>query len=946
MDARRQVVCLEHQFVLGDWLAQYVEANGGALPFTLGELRAWIERRVEEAMVEEEEDAAVQKRNLKALASIFHCSADPDGDRPASYLYRPEAGAPMLTCFWHRGSLLRLTGGPGKVEALAFRPERLDSMDAAAAGYLEAGVPDSAVALLEVVAHQRHKDPVAHNTYGYAALEAKDYDLAEEVFKQAASLSKGKVLSRAYYGLGLVYMERPMGRHAAIDYFRDALIRDRNFVDARYQMARTRVQLWEYDARSDIEKVLKIDPEYADAYMLMGDYYADLNKEYEQAIPWYTKYLALRPEDPVGRRRLSQIYLQVKDYDRVMETLLGFVQENPKAVDLLPIVAQACSKQDKQDMALSFFKAYVSKLTAEGRALYGDISRFASKEEVADYARTSGAEREAFLKRFWNGRDPDLSTRVNKRLLEHYRRVWYARENFAKVRYPWDMRGEVYVRFGEPDHRTSSQMMNAKQNLAVQRVKERMALDIYGNDGAGHTYVGPVYPVRTLAMRARWVDREALREEREVISEGLEDQQTDIVANSGGTRTGGETGLSTNTGGNQSQSSIGASFSTSGEDIDVIYEDGLEKRLGLGGEDVLKFGDYRPVLTTNPDMSTVSWESWVYTRVAGGGEITFTDESGKGNFDYAPVPMATELSPHQAAKFVRYAPENIVGRAVAAFPDFYTPEYDVVPFDFYFDVADFRGGNGHSVLEVYYGLPGTAARYVPEEDVTRLVAKRQAALVGAALDTVYRASGDLIYQASGRRGAGAFVPDVARLEVPPGPYRLEVRVRDRMTGRIGLYRKDVEVGDYTQEGLRLSSLALAWQIAENQPLDKFSKNGLHVIPIPTRTYPRGRSIFVYYEIYNLVRDEFGQTRYRVEYTIRPVGGNIISRLVRTFVGKKKEVAVGYEQIGYGEMETLYMELDLGETTPGRHYVKVSVTDLNSGEEPMVEREGPFTVAPQ
>ena len=117
-----------------------------------------------------------------------------------------------------------------------------------------------------------------------------------------------------------------------------------------------------------------------------------------------------------------------------------------------------------------------------------------------------------------------------------------------------------------------------------------------------------------------------------------------------------------------------------------------------------------------------------------------------------------------------------------------------------------------------------------------------------------------------------------------------------------------------------------------------------MIPIPTRTYPRGRSIFVYYEIYNLVRDEFGQTRYRVVYTIRPVGGNIISRLVRTFVGKKKEVGVGYEQIGYGEMETLYMELDLGETTPGRHYLKVSVTDLNSGEEAMVEREGPFTVA--
>ena len=965
----RRVCCREHQLVVGTLFEGYAQAHG-QLPPTLEDLRFWMERQLEERASREEAPEEAVERDRTTLAHIFRCATDPDRERSISYVYRPGAppGTPVLLCYWHRGELLRLRERSGgyRAEVLTFYPDQVDSLNAAAAGYLEAGAADSAVALLEVVSHQRHKDPVSHNTYGYAALEAKDHGLAEKAFKRAASLSKGKVLARAYYGLGLIHMERSRGRQTAIEYFRDALSRDREFVDARYQMARARVLLWQYDARSDIKKVLKMDPNYADAYLLMGDYEADLNKDYERAIPWYTKYLALRPDDPVGRNRLSMAYLQVKDYDKVMETLLGFVQEHPDAIELLPIVSQACAKQDKLDLAMGFFKAYVSKLDPEELAFYRDISRFASKEELAEYSRASGAEQEAFLKRFWNGRDPDLSTPVNERLLEHYRRVWYSRQSFSKERQPWDMRGEVYVRFGEPDHRTSSAMMNARQSLEVQRVKERMALDLYGSDGNAATYVGPVYPVRTLAMGGRLRDLQGEFEasEIEVVSEEFDDQQMDMVVAGPNTRTDSESGmLQRGEGGNQQSQSQGQSQSQSqsrsqtpvtaaisdasdgsfsGDLMEINEMLGLEGTFSVAGEDFLKFGEYRPVITSGADVSTVPWESWVYTRIGGGIEITFTDESGKGAYNYAPVPMAFGVSARQMTKFARYAPETIFQRAVAAFPDFYTPEYDRAPFDFYFDLADFRGENGKSVIEVYYGMPGVAARYVPEEGVTRLVVKRQAALVGTALDTVYRTSGDLFYQVPGS-GVGAFVPDIARLEVPPGTYRLEVRARDRMTGRIGLYRKEVEVEDYGEEGLQLSDLTLAWRIAQDQPVDKFTRNGLNVIPMPTRMYSRGQGIFVYYEIYNLVRDAFGQTKYRVEYTIRPAGGNIVSRLVRTIVGKKKEVVVGYEQVGDEEMETVHMELDLGETTPGRHYLKVTVTDLNSEDGERVVKDVPFMV---
>jgi hypothetical protein len=344
-------------------------------------------------------------------------------------------------------------------------------------------------------------------------------------------------------------------------------------------------------------------------------------------------------------------------------------------------------------------------------------------------------------------------------------------------------------------------------------------------------------------------------------------------------------------------------------------------------------GRYAPVTASSADETRVPWESWVYTRVGGGIELTFTDESHQMEYDYAPLPLGADLSVTEWTRLARYSPKTQCERAAAVSPDYYVPEYDRTPFDFYFDVADFRGGEDNSLLEVYYGVPRTAGEYVDAADVTRLVVQRQTALVPTTYDTVYRDQDQLIYEVPGRQGAmGGFVPDVVRMNVPPGSYELEVRARNRLNGRLGIYRKSLKVDSYEEDRLQLSDLQLAWSVAEAEA-GKFTKNGLQVIPMPTRTYRRSQNVFAYYEVYNLARDEFGRTRYRVEYTIRPTEGpnrGIISRLVQSFTGEEREeVAVGYEQVGMRPSEPTYVELDLSESYAARHRLKVEVTDLNT-----------------
>ena len=60
--------------------------------------------------------------------------------------------------------------------------------------------------------------------------------------------------------------------------------------------------------------------------------------------------------------------------------------------------------------------------------------------------------RDEWIERFWIESDPTPTTRRNELRAEHETRVALARERYAcPAAPPWDDRGEILIRFGEPD---------------------------------------------------------------------------------------------------------------------------------------------------------------------------------------------------------------------------------------------------------------------------------------------------------------------------------------------------------------------------------------------------------------------------------------------------------------------------------------------------------------
>ena len=141
----------------------------------------------------------------------------------------------------------------------------------------------------------------------------------------------------------------------------------------------------------------------------------------------------------------------------------------------------------------------------------------------------------------------------------------------------------------------------------------------------------------------------------------------------------------------------------------------------------------------------------------------------------------------------------------------------------------------------------------------------------------------------------------------------------------------LEIEGYIGGDFQISDVELASEIFEDYT--EALKGGLGVIPNPTQIYRRDRPVLIYYEIYGLTKDDFGQTKYQVTYTITPSEheGRFLSNVLRS-IGKvlktehKETVVITTEQAGYRRDQSEYLELDVSKSKEGKYDLAVTVTD--------------------
>ena len=95
-------------------------------------------------------------------------------------------------------------------------------------------------------------------------------------------------------------------------------------------------------------------------------------------------------------------------------------------------------------------------------------------------------------------------------------------------------------------------------------------------------------------------------------------------------------------------------------------------------------------------------------------------------------------------------------------------------------------------------------------------------------------------------------------------YHFSIEFMDQTSGLIGVAR-DEKPFIYNQD-FHLSDLLVGSDIQAKKALPE-SRDDLLITPNPVRTFSPSESVFIYLELYDLQRDDFGSTQYEISYTI-------------------------------------------------------------------------------
>lgn len=113
-----------------------------------------------------------------------------------------------------------------------------------------------------------------------------------------------------------------------------------------------------------------------------------------------------------------------------------------------------------------------------------------------------------------------------------------------------------------------------------------------------------------------------------------------------------------------------------------------------------------------------------------------------------------------------------------------------------------------------------------------------------------------------------YLVDLFRVRILPGTYRYALQVDDLNGQGVGVWKGTLRVPRYSATGLELSDLVLSAGIAESGRASRFQRYGRTILPLPPRRFLRSQPLYLYFEAYNLQRDEAGQMSFRADYTIR------------------------------------------------------------------------------
>jgi GWxTD domain-containing protein len=451
----------------------------------------------------------------------------------------------------------------------------------------------------------------------------------------------------------------------------------------------------------------------------------------------------------------------------------------------------------------------------EHRIQYLELKPILTEEEADLFLQmTDEKEKDEWLRKFWKSKDPTPTTERNEFKEEHERRVAYAKQNFGshfRGNRLWDDRGEVYVKYGEPDERINS----------LEGVWD-------------------------------WSKGAPLNKRRRV---------------SGSTKTG----------------------QISGEEPIPWYDPDLEAKKAAG--EVWRY--YRHDLT-----------------------LQFQDDKSLGFYELTPYVEAVGMDDKGAV----YKAQNIsdfkstVAGKIEIPREIYHHDYEGDVLDYALDIARFRNAGDDYEVDVNIGLP---IEQLGKKDTNYVSFVKSIVVFDNNYKEVKRDSSVVNVRVG--QAVNSLVIDQNRFVLNSGEYKVAVEVRDLVSSRIGIYKKDILLPGYVHpEQREISQIVMATDVRKAAQGDSLlmQRNGLVISPLPSRIYYPDQKIYFYYEIYDLKLDKSGKAYYIIQ-------ADLINTKTRKRITLYKTNPVECTHSNTYEID----KIDASELKPGDYILAIKIKDV-------------------
>ena len=165
-------------------------------------------------------------------------------------------------------------------------------------------------------------------------------------------------------------------------------------------------------------------------------------------------------------------------------------------------------------------------------------------------------------------------------------------------------------------------------------------------------------------------------------------------------------------------------------------------------------------------------------------------------------------------------------------------------------------------------------------------------------------------------------------------------IRNKDKG-VAAYHGKFKLRSFNSSILEMSDVVLASNIDLNSEISgRINRKDYSILPNPTKIFSKDQDLYIYYEVYNLAKDENGLTDFEQTIILKKKGeeGISIGKLVGSVLkfigvqGEEQQVGLTSKYQTKDKDSQIYLQLDMADYDPGNYLLTVKIKDNITGKE--------------